>query len=861
MRHFLRLMLILSTVCCAFSQSPPPLYSLAGLVQDPSGAGVQGAKMNLRRAGDTGGRATTTDETGAFRFDNVPPGNYEVEVQQEGFKPALSRVRIGSRAPAPLKVVLSLAELHQQVTVDAAAAQVNTESAENLDTVTMDRQALENLPVFDQDFVGTISRFLNAGSVATGGVTLIVDGLESNRVPVSASAIQEVKINQNPYSAEFSRPGRGRIEIITKPGSQEYHGAINFLLRDYRLNARDPFAVTRPEEQRRIFEGSLTGPLGRSKTRSFLISATRQEQDLQAVIFGIGPAGTIRENAPTPQRNTEFSASVSQQIGESHLISWRGLYSDRTAQNQGVGGFTLPEGGANFEGREDEFFFNHRGLFKPHLLNEFRILLFGRQRAETKSLNSGPKITVPDAFTAGGAQADRVQTENHVSFNEVLTWSSGKHQIKTGINVPDISRRGLNDYTNFGGTYSFATLQDYLENRPYSFVQQQGEAHVVFWEKVIGGFVQDDIRLRPGLSLSAGLRYDWQNYFHDNNNFSPRLSFAFAPGQSRKTVLRGGAGFFYDRTGTGPIFDILRYDGRHLSQYVITNPTYPFVPAPGAPQPTSVVRLDPTVQIPYTAQYGIGVERQLQKGTTLTVSYFGIRGVSLFRSRDVNAPPPPFYLARPNPNLSVLRQIESSADLENHSLEVALRGRATRFFNGMVQYTLSRAYNDVGGGNPNLNRMTGINSFPANYDLSGEWARAEFDQRHRFNMLATITPPGKFFNLGVALAIYSGAPYSITTGRDDNHDGLANDRPPGVPRNTLVGPGYAGLDLRWYRDFFLASSRKDKGPTVTTALDAFNVLNRVNYTGFVGNLSSPFFGQAVSALPSRRLQVSLRLRF
>src|SRR5206468_107440 len=162
---------------------------------------------------------------------------------------------------------------------------------------------------------------------------------------------------------------------------------------------------------------------------------------------------------------------------------------------------------------------------------------------------------------------------------------------------------------------------------------------------------------------------------------------------------------------------------------------------------------------------------------------------NLFRSRDVNSPLPPFYLNRPNPSFGQIRQIESSANLEAHSLEVSVRGNVTRFFSGMAQYLLSRAYNDAGG-------LRSINSFPANnWDLRGEWARADYDARHRFNMLGSITP-GMRFNLGVALAINSGTPYSITTGRDENHDGLANDRPAGVPRNSLQGLGFLGLDLR-----------------------------------------------------------------
>ena len=151
----------------------------------------------------------------------VTPGSYEIQVEHEGFKPATARLRIGSRAPAPLKITLTIAEIRQEVTVGGQVMQVNTNSSENLDVVTLDRQSLDNLPIFDQDYVGTMTRFLDAGSVGTGGVTLIVDGLEATRAGMSASAIQEVKINQNPYSAEFSRPGRGRIEILTKPGSQE----------------------------------------------------------------------------------------------------------------------------------------------------------------------------------------------------------------------------------------------------------------------------------------------------------------------------------------------------------------------------------------------------------------------------------------------------------------------------------------------------------------------------------------------------------------------------------------------------------------------------------------------------------------
>jgi len=835
----------------------PAGVAVTGTVLDPHQAGVLGAKVTLKVADGAEVQSTSADSLGAFRFADVPPGNYDVQIEQQGFKPSVSRVRVGTQALRPLRVVLALADVQQQVTVSAELTQVSTNTADNLDTVSMDRTALDNLPIFDQDFIGTMSRFLDASSVGTNGVTLIVDGVESSRAGVSASAIQEVKLNQDPYSAEFSRPGRGRIEIITKPGSAAFHGTFNFLFRDYLLNARDPFALIRPPEQRRIFEGNLTGPLGRSKKTSFLISANREEEDSQAVIVAQGPSGEIRETAPAPQRNTELAGSMNHQIGENHLISIRGVYTDRTIQNQGVGDFTLPEAGTNFEDREDIIFFNHSGLFTKKLLNQFRLLV-AREHMPTTSINPGPKIVVLGAFTGGGAQGDRLQTENHVILNEILVWSGAKHTIRTGLNVSDVSRRGLDDNTNTLGTYTFSTLQDYQQSHPFSLLRQSGNGHVVFVEKVLGGFVQDEFRLLPNLQISMGLRYDWQNYFHDDNNFSPRVSFAYAPGKAKKTVIRAGSGFFYYRSGSGVIFDLLRYDGIHLHQFLITDPLFP---DPFVVGPTNVVRLEPGVRIPYTLQYSASVERQLGKATTLTVNYTGIRGVHLFRSRDINAPPPPFYLTRPNANLSVLRQIESAGDLESHSLEIGLRGNVTRYFTGMLQYTLGRAYNNVGGTPAGVNRQFGINVFPANnYDLSGEWARADFDQRQRFSLLGTVTP-GKYFKLGVALSLYSGQPYNETTGRDDNHDGLANDRPAGVPRNSLQGPGYADLDLRWSRDFFLAAAKKDKGPTVTLGFDAFNVLNHVNYVSYIGDLSSPFFGKPIAAQPPRRLQASFRFRF
>src|SRR2546422_8984721 len=306
-------------------QSPPNLI-IMGTVQDQTGAAFLGAQVDLVKAGEEQ-RTVVTDASGAFRFDGVQPGNYEIRSRKEGFKTDITKVTVGNRSPGRLRIVLSIENLNQQITVSGDNPEVSTDPSENRDVAAVDRQTLDDLPIFDQDAVATMSRFLDSSALGTNGVALIVDGIQGAGV-LSASAIQTVTINNNPYSAEYSRPGRARIEITTKPGSSEYHGTVNFLFRDARLNARDPFATVKPQEQRRIFEGSLLGPVGDGKTTSFMFTGQRQEEDNQAIVFAVGPGGPIRENVPAPQRNTDFFIELIRQDSEMTTYSMRFHYSN-----------------------------------------------------------------------------------------------------------------------------------------------------------------------------------------------------------------------------------------------------------------------------------------------------------------------------------------------------------------------------------------------------------------------------------------------------------------------------------------------------------------------------------------------------
>jgi hypothetical protein len=840
----------------AAQTSPTSLFTISGVVLDPSESAIVDAKVTLRARNGSNQQSTMTDAAGGFRFDGVGPDNYELEVQHESFSPSVTRLKVGPRPPAPLRIVMSIAARSESITVGADENQVSSEVGENLDTVKLSSQLLKSLPILGGDVVAAAIAMLPPGAVGSGGVTLVIDGLAASELTVPASAIQEIKINQNPYSAEFAAPGQSRIEITTKSGSSHYHGSFDSEFRDYKFDARNAFSMVKPPEQHLLLDGLLSGPLGRNKKTTFTLSGERKQDDLQSIVNALVPSGSINESFPERQRSTFLSAGVIHQIGDGNTLSFRYSFFDWSDQGRGVGGLSLPEAAANDSSRQHYLYLSDRATLTAHLINQLSVRL-GTSDSITQSQSPGlPGIIVLGAFTGGGAQQDQSQLRNYLQLTDIVYWSAGKHVVKAGINVPQISRWGLDDKSNFGGTFQFSSLADYALGEPFSFVQQQGNPRLVYWYNVLGAFLQDDIRLLPHFSMSVGVRYDWQNSVADPHAVAPRLAFAYAPGNGAKTVFRAGAGIFYRTTGAQAIADVLRFNGQTLRQIVLPNPAYPDPFSLGGTAqslPSSLVQFAPGFQLPYVAQYSFSVERQLRKSMSLTATYTGTRGFDLFRSRDINAPLPPLYVQRPDSAISTLRQIESAGHSESKALTLAMRGKVSRYFDGMVRYTLGQSYDDTDG----------INRFPANqYDLTGEWSRSDFDARHSFFVYGTFNA-GKFFTLGMELSARSGMPYTETTGTDVYGTTFANARPPGIARNSLQGPGAVTLGVRLARSFVWHANKTNgaEGPSLMLALDAFNVLNHVNFGQPVGDLSSPFFGQPVTADSPRQLQVSLGFQF
>ena len=325
---------------------PPPAPALQGVVADPTGAIVPGAEVDLV---DTSGAVTCTGHSGddgSFRLNAPHTGNYTLVVSEPGFETVHNPVIIppvvsaAASAPAhtfaaPLRIVLPIAAVATNVRVTADSSEDLTAPEDNHDSSVMTSEDLKSLPIFDNDYATAMSAFLDDSATATGGTGLIVDGVEANRATISPSAVQEVRINQDPYSAQYYWPGRGQMEIVSKSAADHYHGQFNFYFRDSALNAQNALAPSKPFEQRRIYEGHVTGPIPHFAKSSFLGTFNRAEEDLDAVVNATmapttaNPAGIFQANVPAPTRETEFSLRAAHQFGDKHSAyaqySYRGL--------------------------------------------------------------------------------------------------------------------------------------------------------------------------------------------------------------------------------------------------------------------------------------------------------------------------------------------------------------------------------------------------------------------------------------------------------------------------------------------------------------------------------------------------------
>ena len=870
--------------------SKPSAPALRGVVADPTGAIVPGAQVDLVDPSGTVAGTNVSDGEGNFLLTAPHAGAYTLVVSEPGFETVRTPVEITpgltASAPAaavlakPMHIVLPIAALATNIHVNADTNEDLTAPEENRDSSVLTSSDLKQLPIFDNDYQSAMSSFLDDNVTATGGTGLLVDGVESNRATVSASAVQEVRINSDPYSAQYYWPGRGQMEIITKSAADRYHGQFNFLFRDSGLNAQNALAPSKPFEQRRIYEGHVTGPIWHAPKSSFLASFNRAEEDLDSVVNATllptpeNPTGAFSANVPAPNRDTEFSLRAAHQFSDKHSAYAQYAYQDWTGQDQGVGGQTLAAGGYNTEYVEHDLTLHVDSTLSASMLNQLSLVGEYDSSRNTNTAEA-PRVSVTGDFNGGSAQSDSLATEDNARLFDMVSWTHGRHYVKAGISIPHMGRRAFDDNTNALGTYTFgptlaadgvtvikSAIENYRENHPSGYSLNSGDVHFIYHRQEVGGFVQDQFKLNSRFSVTPGVRYDWQNFLANNRlGLSPRVSFAWVLDQDSKLVVRGGGGIYYDRFGGGPLLDLVRYEDARRNSVVLSLDPTTESPAGCVPitscvnvagQPVSLARLQANAKTPYQIQYGLSIERQLGEKATAVVSAYSVRGVDEFRSVDINAPTPESgYTERPNPRFSRVREMQPEGFFEGNAMDISYRGRLNKYFTGFGRYTWSHYESNT----------SGIGWFPQNqYAPNDEWSNASFDRRHRLGMYAMFDPDS-IFNLGAGIFVNTGTPWTVLTGTDAYGDGLFNTRPDGVGRDTENNPTYVDLDLRWGHDFHITPSKDEEAPRLGFSAGAFNVLNHVNGTSVDPVETSSEFGQVTAVAPPRRIQLGMRFEF
>jgi Carboxypeptidase regulatory-like domain len=814
--------------------------TLRGLITDELGAAIVGASVTLTDA--TGvEKKTTTNNEGVYTFAGLTIGSYKLHATAPGFTQSEEQTIDIKAGRQSVDVTLKVT-IEEKVTV--AETPISTEATNNANQTVIGGKDLDALPD-DPDELAAALQALAGPSVGPNGGQIFIDGFTGGNLP-SKDAIREIRINQNPFAAENDQPS-ARIDILTRPGTDKLRGGTSFNFNDESFNSRNPFAINsskRTPFQIRQYDMNLSGPIVSKKASFFfnfgrietddneLIRATVLDENLNPVDFGQGFL--------VPRRNTFFSPRLDYAINASNTLVARYNFNRFRVNDQGVGGFSLPERGFDLINTNQNIQLTETAILNSTTINETRFQ-YSHSRSEQIGNNSVPALNVSGSFNSGGSQVGHsINERNFWELNNFTAKQHGSHAIKFGGRIRHVKVDDDNE-SNFGGTWSFTggfgltSIERYqltLQLQEQGLTPQQiraagggaatfsinsGNPFADVTQTDYGVFVQDDWRVRPNITLSYGLRYETQTNAHSKYDFGPRLAIAWSPGAANsarppKMVIRAGTGFFYNRFNESSTLTANRFNGVNVIQTFVTEEAQRLTPPSIAEQqapnvaaayailnqwsPTSVPsvtglsqtqqtiwQVDPNLQAPTVWLVGTQVERQLPRNLTMFVGFYNIRIVHVIRARDINAPFPASITPltptgiRPDPTKGEINRFEASGQFNQRQFFIGFNSRLSRMFQFNGNYFISKTTNDTDG--------QGSTLFPMNsYDTSGEFGRGSFDIRHRFTLFGTINLPWWKVVMSPFIVANSGPPFNIITGQDLNLDRQVNERPSFAPANA-----------------------------------------------------------------------------
>ena len=817
--------------------------ALRGQVTDPTGAVIPNAQVTVSALG-TRARSTKTDGNGAYEVGNLPAGKYAVTATAPGFAPFVKTdVAVPASQTLQFNISLEIQVEPEKVEVQDQSAQVQVSPSNNASAIVLSGSDLDALPD-DPDELQQDLEALAGPSAGPNGGQIYIDGFTAGQLPPKAS-IREIRINQNPFSAEYDKLGYGRIEIFTKPGTDKMHGQVSVLGNTAALNSQNPFVSNEPPYYSVIYMGSVGGPIG--KKASFFVDFQRRNINELAVVNT--PALDANQNViqlsetvPNPRTRTNVGPRFDYQISKNNTLTARYQFYRDTEDNSGVGGFALPSTGSTSSSTEHTLQLSDSQVLGTKAVNETRFQYI-RDNSQQTPLSLSPTLNVIGAFTGGGS-SDGLQT-SHTDRYELQNYTSialGTHFLKFGGRLR-VAHEASASGEGFNGTFTFASLDAFKNSDPIQFsltaAPGGGIPQVIATVADAGLYVQDEWRVRSNVTLSYGLRFETQNAIHDHGDWAPRVAVAWGVdgGQKKaaKTVLRAGFGIFYERFTDDLLLNTNRLNGFTQLQFIVPAPIdfYPNVPPvnqlPPQTAPT-IYQINSRLRAPYVLQGAVSVERQLTRNANLSVSYLHSRGVHQFVSWNANAPLPgtPFSDGpRPDPAAGNIYQYASEGVFNQNQLITNFNVRMGARLSLFGYYALNYVNADTAGSS----------SFPSNqYDLGVDYGRAAYDVRHRVFMGGTIAMPYAF-RLSPFMIVTSGAPYNVTAGQDLSGDSLFNDRPAfapnpagaclsptaachyvvptqpyvPIPVNYLTGPTHFTLNLRLSKTFGFGPERGGNG--------------------------------------------------
>lgn len=767
---------------------------VTGVISDRSGAKIVHATIHLQGNGQQAD--AVTDAQGSFSVA-VPPGIYQFSVLALGFEPYVREgFAVGSKVGRPVLLTLQVASENEVLTVTASGDA--TAADQNGSALVFKKSQLDTLSNNDATLQQQLLAI--AGGDGQHPPQVFVDGFSGGRFPPKSS-IREVRINQNPYSAQYDGLGFGRIEIFTKPGSDKLHGFFQSQGNDRSLNSRNPFAGAQPPYHTLFLDGNVSGPIG--KATSFFLAGTYNDQENNAVVNAIVldanfASATLSQAIPDPQVTSTYAARLDRQMSTNNTFTSRYEYNRNTSTNSGVGLLTLASEAYNSTITTQTLQLGNTQIIGTHRINETRFQYI-RTRLQQVATNTAPTIIVQGSFNGGGSAIQQNRdNQDRFEFQDYFSIEHGKHFLRLGGRYRLLRDANLST-GNYNGQYTFPDLATYR-------ITQQGIANGLSAQQIramgggatqfnltagqpsatvltgdLGVYADDEWKVAKAVTVNLGFRFETQSGVPDHSDPAPRVGVAWAVHQGDKHpawfTLRGGSGLFYDRFDASNLLRANRQNGVTQATYFLQNPdTFPSVPSTASltsVQPT-IYRVSPALRSQYDIVSGASIERAFGKYGNIAGTYLNFRTVHGYDSLNINAPLPGTYnIGQPNSGIRPmggmqnLYQFSSNGTQKGNILFTNINLNPTKYIQIFGFYVHQQFNSDE----------SGAANFPSNsYNLAQDYGRATFTIPHRLFFGGNVQLP---FGVSVNpfLIATGGRPFNITTGADNNGDSIYNDRP------------------------------------------------------------------------------------